>query len=240
MVRTLFFDCDGTLVCSEELAFTACCTLLNEVLAAKAVAHRFSPETLMGRFAGTTFRQMISKLAREYGFTINSQELEELVAQEEERVIQQLQLHVEATAGLATLLENLTGQYVLAVVSSSALRRIKACLEGANLASYFPAKHLFSAANCLAAQKSKPDPAIYQHAVSALATRAEECVAIEDSQNGVLAAISAGIHVIGYAGCVHRENQADHAAKLLQSGAHSTIHAWTQLEAALNALKNPL
>ena len=48
-------------------------------------------------------------------------------------------------------------------------------------------------------ERSKPDPAIFQHAATLAQTPVAECIVIEDSGNGVAAAKAAGIYCIGYA-----------------------------------------
>lgn len=45
---------------------------------------------------------------------------------------------------------------------------------------------------------SKPEPDLYQHAASSLGVEPENCVAVEDSENGVRAATRAGAYCIGY------------------------------------------
>ena len=46
--------------------------------------------------------------------------------------------------------------------------------------------------------KSKPDPAIFVHAAFLSKTNIENCIVIEDSTNGILAAKRAGIFCVGY------------------------------------------
>jgi HAD superfamily hydrolase (TIGR01509 family) len=43
----------------------------------------------------------------------------------------------------------------------------------------------------------KPHPAIYLHAAAQLGHKPEECIAIEDSKNGVTSAVAAGMYCIG-------------------------------------------
>ena len=45
-------------------------------------------------------------------------------------------------------------------------------------------------------KNSKPDPEIYQNAVDALGLKAEECVAVEDSPNGLISAKGAGLKTV--------------------------------------------
>ena len=54
--------------------------------------------------------------------------------------------------------------------------------------------------------KSKPHPAIFEHAASLSLAPKEECIVIEDSTNGIIAAKAAGILCIGY-NSVHSKNQ---------------------------------
>ena len=46
--------------------------------------------------------------------------------------------------------------------------------------------------------KSKPDPAIFEFAASLSNASKENCIVIEDSTNGVKAAVLAGIYCVGY------------------------------------------
>jgi len=44
--------------------------------------------------------------------------------------------------------------------------------------------------------KKKPDPEIYNLALEKTGLKPEECIGIEDSRNGVLAAEAAGMHIV--------------------------------------------
>jgi beta-phosphoglucomutase-like phosphatase (HAD superfamily) len=54
--------------------------------------------------------------------------------------------------------------------------------------------------------KKKPDPEIYHLALQKSGLKAEECICIEDSHNGVTAAKAAGLHVVATTN-VYTENE---------------------------------
>lgn len=237
-VTTFLIDCDGTLVQSEELAFAGCCAVVNETLAGKGVSKQFTPAELMSRFVGRSFRGMITELASEHAFLLEDDELNALVLEEENRVIQILTAQVEPTRGVNEVLTALTGKYVLAVVSSSALRRVRACLVKAGQDGFFPADQVYSAATSLSPPSSKPDPAIYLHALQCLRVTAAECIAVEDSRSGVLAAVRAGIPVVGYVGSFPEHEQDERARTLAESGAALVVRSWDQFIPALSRLES--
>jgi HAD superfamily hydrolase (TIGR01509 family) len=79
----------------------------------------------------------------------------------------------------------------LAVASSSSRRWVEARLDGVGLLARF------DAVICRDAQlRSKPEPDVYQAACRALEVESSRAVAIEDSHNGVLAAVAAGLRCI--------------------------------------------
>ena len=130
--------------------------------------------------------------------------MEGYVTQEEDRVIAKLEAEAEPCVGCVPEIEKLyaggKGKYGMAVVSSSALRRVNASLAKVGLQRFFPPEHVFSAATSLPTPTSKPDPAIYLHACKVIGKKPGECVAVEDSKSGVTSAVRAGIPVIGYLG----------------------------------------
>ena len=225
----LLFDYDNTLGLTEVPAFTACCGVVNSVLTSKGVNVQFTTESLMARFVGYSFRKMINELAVEHKFAIADAELEQLVLDEENAVIAKLAVDIQPTKGAVSLLQRLVGKFNLSVVSSSALRRVKACLKGAGEESFF-GEQVFSAATY---KSSKPDPRVYIEALKALGITADQALAIEDSRTGALAAVAAGITVIGYTGA-YPEHERDHLTQvLLAAGCVTVIHDWADFDKAL-------
>ena len=81
----------------------------------------------------------------------------------------------------------------LVLASSSATVTINRIFNRFGLHHYFT--HIISGEDF---PKSKPHPAIFQHAAFLANTPVEQCIVIEDSTNGVAAAKAAGIYCVGY------------------------------------------
>ena len=83
--------------------------------------------------------------------------------------------------------------YKTAVASSSLLTLIDEMEEDLELVGLFDTKvsgEMF--------EESKPHPDIYLHTAKALCVTPEECVAVEDSEYGIEAALRAGMQVLAY------------------------------------------
>lgn len=96
--------------------------------------------------------------------------------------------------GVDVLIQKLfENDFQLILASSSAKVTINRIFKRFNLHSYF--SHIVSGEDF---QESKPNPAIFIEAVRLSQNKTEECLVIEDSTNGILAAKAAGLYCIGY------------------------------------------
>jgi HAD superfamily hydrolase (TIGR01509 family) len=96
--------------------------------------------------------------------------------------------------GVEALIQELKENDIqLVLASSSAKVTIKRIFDRFGLHPYF--SHQVSGEDF---PKSKPHPAIFQHAAFLAKTPVEKCIVIEDSTNGIMAAKSAGIYCVGY------------------------------------------
>jgi HAD superfamily hydrolase (TIGR01509 family) len=235
-INTLLLDCDNTLVLSEELAFEGCADLINEIAKTKNVAldQPFTGESLIIEFVGQNFRGMMVSLQKRFGFTMTDDELNEYVRREEDVVIAKLEAKLVSCPGADEVLARLAaeGKYKLAVVSSSALRRVQASINKVGQAKYF-GTDVYSAATSLPKPTSKPDPAIYLYAMEKLGKKAEECVAVEDSKSGTLSGARAGITVIGYVGPYKKEERERMVKVLTDAGAVVIMEDWSEFDEAL-------
>ncbi|PNY27738.1 Phosphorylated carbohydrates phosphatase [Tolypocladium capitatum] len=238
-ITALLFDCDNTLVLSEELAFEACAGLINDICAERGVDKRFTGESLIQEFVGQNFRGMLTTLQKEYGIEIAPADMDRYVLMEEDAVIAKLKAALRPCPGVDAQLDTLAAsdKYLLSVVSSSALRRVRASIEKVGQDKYFPGDVVFSAATSLEKPTSKPDPAIYLHALKQLGKTAQESVAIEDSKSGTLSGTRAGIKVIGYVGPYADDKKAEMDKVLRDAGAVVIMRDWAEFPAALRKIE---
>jgi HAD superfamily hydrolase (TIGR01509 family) len=96
--------------------------------------------------------------------------------------------------GVEELIKDLYANGIqLVLASSSAHVTIERIFIRFNLHHYFT--HIVSGEDF---PKSKPHPAIFIKAAELSGTPVENCIVIEDSTNGIMAAKAAGIYCIGY------------------------------------------
>ena len=96
--------------------------------------------------------------------------------------------------GVENLIKNLhSNGFELIVASSASKVTIERVFKRFHLHQYF--SHIVSGEDF---PKSKPHPAIFEHAASLSKFPKNECIVIEDSWNGIEAAVGAGIFCVGY------------------------------------------
>ncbi|GAB7357606.1 hypothetical protein MBLNU459_g0109t1 [Dothideomycetes sp. NU459] len=236
-VKEILFDCDNTLVLSEELAFEACAELANEILEKNGKSKRYTGPELLKDFVGQNFRGMMVSLQKKFDFTIPEEEFNSYVDRELGKVVEKLEKKARPCPGSMEVLEDLhkSKKYGMAVVSSSALSRVQASIRKVGQAKFFPAEHVYSAATSLEKPTSKPDPAIYLHACKEIGVKPSECVAVEDSKSGATAAKNAKIRLIGYVGAYEDKEEMDRMAKMLteECGAIAVMYHWSEFKDAL-------
>jgi len=114
---------------------------------------------------------------------------------------------------------------------------VRASIEKVGQDRFFDGQHVFSAATSLPVPTSKPDPAIYLHAMQVLGKTAAECVAVEDSKSGTLSATRAGIKVVGYVGPYEEDKRPEMEKVLRDAGAVVIMKDWSEFEACLDEVE---
>jgi beta-phosphoglucomutase-like phosphatase (HAD superfamily) len=125
--------------------------------------------------------------------------------------------------------------FELAVVTSSALSRLEACLDVTGLSEFFAPERRFSAEDSLPRPTSKPDPAVYRLAAASLHLGRGEALAIEDSVNGTRSAVGAGLRTVGSVQFVHPDDRRTRVRELTDAGALSVVRDLSDVVALLRS-----
>ncbi|MEQ1755136.1 MAG: HAD family phosphatase [Micropepsaceae bacterium] len=112
----------------------------------------------------------------------------------------------------------------IAIASSSDLQHISHSLDLVGLSHHF-AGRCFSAARLA---HGKPHPDIYLIAADAIGAPPAACIAIEDSERGVTAAVRAGMYTIGLTAASHCH--AGTISALREAGAHYVANSYFDIE----------
>ena len=182
------FDMDGVLVDSENLYKVIEKELFGEVGVVIGLDEHIS-------YQGSSNPVMWSLIKEKHRV---QRSLDELVRMTEEKVINYFSALpvIQTMPGVLDLLLCLKARGIkLALASSSTIDVINIILAKTGLEPFFEV-----VADCIEAGAGKPDPAIFLLAQKKLSVLKEQCVVVEDSTNGIKAALTAGIYCIAYNG----------------------------------------
>lgn len=180
----VIFDCDGVLVDSE--------TATSRVVAANLTRHglALTPARCFDLFVGGTMRGMADR-ARGMGAALPEDWIDLIYAE----IYAELRRGVAVIAGIPALLDRLEAEGIgYCVASNGSTAKMDITLGQTGLAPRFAGRR-WSAHELGVA---KPDPGLFLHAAAAMGARSDDCVVIEDSVSGVVAARRAGMRCLGY------------------------------------------
>lgn len=183
-IKAVIFDMDGVLIDAKDWHYEA----LNKALAIFGLT--ISRHDHLITFDGLSTGQKLKMLSKTYvlpeslhGF------INEMKQQYTMDITHQLCKPVfHHQYALAKLKEN---GYQLAVASNSIRNTVKVMMEKSALMDYLE----FYLSN-QDVSNGKPDPEIYNLAIQKLGLRPDECVIVEDNENGIKAAKASGAHVL--------------------------------------------
>ena len=186
-IKCVIFDMDGVIIDSEEIHKKAYYETFN------ALNIEVS-DTLYKSFTGSSTINAFQRLVAHFDLKNNPKEL---VLDKRKRYVNFFEndpnLHL--VAGVEEIIKYFYNKgIILILASSSAMINIDRVFNRFNLNTYFAAK--ISGADL---KESKPNPEIFNKAAILGNIPKENCVVIEDSDNGITAANDANIFVFGYA-----------------------------------------
>ena len=186
MERVILFDMDGVLVNTEPLHYR----LWKQVFAEQGIDLTF--EAYKGCI-GANGKRLMELVLEHYGLDFRGEKalFDRYYQLKEENLRYGDIPRIEGVA--ETLAELQKRGYRMAVASSSTQDYIDLCTERVGIAPYFQVR--FSAQWV---KNTKPAPDVFLAAAERMGAKPEDCVVVEDSTNGTLAAKAAGMRCIGF------------------------------------------
>lgn len=187
MIKGIIFDMDGVLVNSEPLYHEFEYKFFKN-LGANVTLEYFD------KYVGCSFSHTINGIYEDFNLNTIPREIifntyskgTELIYSDNPR----LKLCEGVIDWLDFFQEN---NYPMVVASSTYKNKVDVCLERFNLKQYFKK---YTGGDEV--KNSKPDPEIILKSCHELNLKPSECIVIEDSENGIKAAKSAGCFALGY------------------------------------------
>ncbi len=198
MIEALIFDMDGTLVDSEKLHYQSWKIVLEN-----HGVPSFSFKEFLG-YVGTSNE----KIATEYQAAYKLKQTSAALATEKQQLHLAKLNEVEAMPGIFTVINRFKKRLRLGVASSSHLIELQRIIKVLDLEGIF--EHVVGGDMIT---HRKPHPEIYQRSCELFGLLPQQCLAIEDSEPGVAAAKTAGLHTIAIPNTLsnhHNFSKADH------------------------------
>lgn len=179
--KCILFDCDGTLVDSENIT--------NRVVAKMAgeLGITMTLSEAQQKFGGKTLDAVIYGMKEMSGKDIPTDWLPRLV----KKVSRAYETDLQPMEGIKELLDSIS--IPICVASNGEPRHVKGSLMLTGLNGYFN-ENVFTASEV---NRPKPAPDLFLHAAQKMGFKPKDCVVIEDSIPGVTAAVNANIKVYG-------------------------------------------
>ena len=184
-MKAVIFDMDGVLVDSQPYHFKADIDTMAEYGVIK-------DQKFYEAFAGTLTDNRMRTLRDMFGLDVPAEELIE----KREKMILDIMANedIKPISGIPELLRSIKALGLkTAVASSSGIELIKLVLDRLGIAVYFDS---ITSGNDV--KRGKPDPDVFLLAAERIGVNPRDCFVVEDSENGVKAAKSAGMKALGY------------------------------------------
>ncbi|MBB3611000.1 HAD family hydrolase [Rhizobium sp. BK602] len=183
----VIFDCDGVLVDSEPLSVAVLIDAMRDV------GVEMSEEDVYSRFLGKSLATLVDTLETEFDVFIDQAFLDRIRNDLYDRFRREL----KPIDGIAETLDALA--VPRCVASSSQLERIRLSLGVTGLLERLE-PNIFSASMV---KRGKPAPDLFLFAAEKMGAEPRDCIVVEDSPAGIMAARAAGMTVFAFTGGSH-------------------------------------
>ena len=189
-IKGIIFDMDGVLIDAKDWHYEA----LNQALA--LFGYNISRYDHLVTFDGLPTRKKLEMLSAEKGLPKSLHSF--INKMKQKYTMEHVYIKCKPLFNHQYALARLKKEgYKLALASNSVRITIDMMIDKADLAKYLD----FTLSN-QDVVKAKPDPEIYNKAIEKMGFKPEECLILEDNQNGIQAALASGAHLLRI-GTVH-------------------------------------
>lgn len=186
-VDLVIFDCDGVVVDSERLTVAVEARMLTEL------GWPITVEEVVRRFVGGSSESMLAEIEQHLGAELAA----EFDRRSTEEIVAAFHAELRPVDGVRELVEALDRADVpTCIASSGSHRKMDLTLGITGLRPLFEGR-IYSGSEVA---RGKPAPDLFLHAARSMGVEPGRCAVVEDSINGVRAAVAAGMTCYGFAG----------------------------------------
>lgn len=201
-MKTIFFDNDGTLVDTEKLYFKATKLILNKV----------GIEMTREWFIEQSLKKNQSSWSLIEHLNLSNSALQSLIDTRNDYYSKLLESKAQLLPEVKDTLNKLYGHVQMAVVTTSRRKHFEIILERTGISNFFD----FFVVNEDVINE-KPDPEPYLLALSKSGNKPDNCIAIEDTERGLISSVKAGIPCYAIPTELSKNHDFSKAAGILKS-----------------------
>lgn len=216
----IIFDCDGTLVNTEELSNK----VHSEGLTAFGLAE-YTPEKCLIEFTGSSWIDIKRKLENKHSLEIPDSLFHDYI----EAMLKHAETENIEVEGALDFVNKVSATQVKIGVASNGMRvNVIKTLKITGFMDYFSQETVLTKQDV---KNPKPSPEMYLLAASKQGVAPSKCLVIEDSPTGAMAGIAAGMDVFGFTGTAH--DSKSQAEKLQKVGVKAVYNDFIHMAKAL-------
>ena len=218
-LKGVVFDMDGVIIDSEPNHYRAICEAIGSKMT-------LSYDDFLSRFAGRDERYAMGEMAKELGIEYDEELFQKWSQTKSEAYAQFVSENAEPMPGAVDFVSTVARSFPVGLATGSRRSDVTTALRvlaGGRLEDVFQ-----TIVTSDDVPKPKPHPATYAKAVENLGFQPKECVAFEDSPNGILSAKGAGLRVVGISAMHGAEKlgEADRIVPHLRGASLETLYSW--------------
>lgn len=218
----IIFDCDGTLVDSEEINNQATADIL-----AAAGYPQYDLEFSLREFVGKDMNFVRQYVEEKENTKLPASFVPDYV----DLVLKRIKEDLQPLPGAKQAIEELAASYKVCVASNGERENVLTAIETIGAVNYFGEDKTFTKDQVA---RGKPAPDLFLYAAEKMGVSPEKCVVVEDSVVGATAGLAAGMVTIGIIGVNPHPEQI--RAEMQKAGVVHILNTWPEITNLIKTL----